>query len=91
MSAGATIVKRQRSEAYDKRKLYASIHASCLAVSAPIGAAEITAEKVVHHVEKWLAEKQEVTSADIRRIASKHLNFYHPEAAYMYAYSRLML
>lgn len=91
MSGGATIVKRRHSEPYDGRKLYASIHASCLAVRAPIGAAEITAEKVVLGVEKWLAKKQEVTSADIRRITAKHLDFYHPDAAYMYQHSRLML
>ncbi len=87
------IVKRRpgHSEDYDERKLYASIYASCLAVRTPVGSSEITADKVCQDIQKWLAEKPEITSADIRRKASEHLAVYHPDAAYMYKHHRLML
>lgn len=87
------IVKRSpgHSETYDERKLYASIYASCLAVRAPVGSAEITAEKVCHDMQAWLSKKPEVTANDIRRIASTHLTAYHPDAAYMYKHHRCMI
>ena len=93
MTAPTIIVKRARdhSETYDERKLYASIYASCLAVCTPVGSAEITADKVCQDIRGWLAKKPEVTSSDIRRQASKHLDVYHPDAAYMYQHHRMML
>lgn len=93
MKPPTIIVKRARdhSETYDERKLYASVYASCLAVCAPVGSAEITADRVCKDMHAWLAKKPEVTSGDIRRHASKHLSVYHPDAAYMYQHHRMML
>lgn len=84
------VVKRKNhTEPYDQRKLYASIYASCLAVREPEGSAELIAERVVTDFEKWLASKHEVTAHDVRRIASQYLNAYHPDAAYIYKHHRL--
>jgi hypothetical protein len=48
------------------------------------GEAHTTARQVCERVVEWLKDKTEVTSHDIRRIAGKYLNTYHPDAAYMY-------
>lgn len=85
------IVKRNnRSEAYDERKLYASIYASCLSVREPDSAAELIAEKVCGDVRTWLQRKSEVSSADIRKIASTYLETLNPNAAFLYQHHRIM-
>jgi transcriptional regulator NrdR family protein len=80
------IVKRHPNhpEPYDERKLYASIYASCLSVRAPVGEAELTAERVCKDLLPWIQKKSEITSKDIRAHASSHLTVYNPHAAYMY-------
>jgi transcriptional regulator NrdR family protein len=84
-SSQKRIVKRRRhTEQYQRQKLEKSIHASCLSVRDFVGAAELTATMVCDHVESWLAEKNEVTSVDIRRIAGNALRTYSPDAAYVY-------
>ena len=87
------IVKRQQRtpEAFDPVKLHNSIAAACLAVRAFEGEAHITAERVCKAVLDWLMTKKEVTSADLRRVAAKHLTLYHPEAAYIYEHHRLIV
>lgn len=77
-------------EAYDNRKVYASIYASCLSVHEPNAAAEIIAEKVTKDLERWLKPKNEVTSADIRQIAGKCLSEINPHAGYLYLHHRIM-
>ena len=88
----AYIVKRgtHGSEAFDPLKLHQSVVAACLSVRALEGEAHTTAEHVCRHVMDWLQEKTEVTSADIRRVASKYLGIYHPEAAYLYEHHQLV-
>ena len=84
---GPEIIKRRRtrsSEHFDPVKLHASVLAACLSVRSPEGEAETTAKNVVDGVIKWLESKAEVTSNDLRRVASVHLQKYHPEAAYLY-------
>lgn len=89
----AYVVKRgsEDSERFDPVKLHNSIFASCMSVRAFEGEAHMTAEQVCKGVINWLAEKAEVSTADIRRIAAEHLGVYHPEAAYMYEQYRLIL
>lgn len=85
------IVKRAgHVELYDARKLYASIYASALAVSEPVGSAELIAQEVVKLVEEWLNPKHEVTSNDIRREASKHLNVINADAGFQYTNHRVI-
>lgn len=81
------IVKRQGqrpTEEFDPVKLHASIAAACLSVRTPDGEADTFAHRIVADVSKWLEQKAEVTSNDIRRVASFHLMKYHPQAAYLY-------
>ena len=85
------IVKRAgHNEPYDGRKLYASIFAACLAVKEPIATAELVAQEVQSQTEKWLEQKHEVTSNDIRREAAKHLQVINPNAAYQYLHHRVI-
>ena len=88
----AHIVKRTpgHNEAYDERKLYASVYASCLSVRTPVGEAELTAERICKDIDPWLDGKAEITSADIRRKAAVHLAVYNPHAAYIYKHHRLI-
>jgi len=88
----AYVIKRNShdSEVFDVLKLHQSIVAACLSVRAFEGEAHDTAERVCRHVITWLMSKTEVTSADIRRVASHHLRAYHPEAAYLYEHHQLV-
>lgn len=94
MSTAIDIVKRsgQRpSEQFNRDKLHSSIRAACLSVRSPEGVAETTAKNVCDAVIIWCNTKPEVTSHDIRRIASQHLERFHPEAAYLYKHHRLVI
>lgn len=85
------IVKRAgHSEPYDRRKLYASIYATCLALREPVATAEMTASEAEKYVEKWLERKHEVTSNDIRRVAAGHLKSLNPEVAFQYLHHRVV-
>lgn len=79
------------SEPYDERKLYTSIYASCLSVRTPAGSAKITATDVCRRIAPWLSKKPEITSADIRRKASEHLDVYNTQAAFVYKFHRALL
>jgi len=86
------IAKHHRpAESFDPVKLHESIAAACLAVRAFEGEAQITAERVCKAVLSWLLTKSEVTSADVRRVAARHLALYDPEAAYMYEHHRMII
>lgn len=88
----AYVIKRgsHDTEAFDPLKLHQSVVAACLSVRAFEGEAHATAERVCRYVIAWLMTKTEVTSADIRRVASIHLQSYHPEAAYLYEHHQLV-
>ena len=75
-------------ETYSRDKLHHSILAACLSVRSAEGSASITADLVCDAVEKWLNERPEVTSDDIRRVAARTLKVHHPEAAYFYTHHK---
>ena len=88
------IVKRggaRPSESFQREKLHTSIVAACLSAGAPTGQAETIAKNVTEAVLGWLSARPEVTSHDVRRIAAKHLNTHHPDAAYLYEHHRTIL
>lgn len=94
MSTISYIVKRQGkrpTEAFERQKLYASIFATCLSAQAPEGLAEATANSVCDAVTRWLADKPEVTSEDIRRKATETLARHHPEAAHLYKHHHMVI
>lgn len=83
------IVKRQgHTEAYDQRKLYASVYASLVSLRTAAPEAELVADRVCKHVEEWLDKKHEVTSKDILRNAAHHLQNYNDDAAFLYLHHR---
>ena len=81
----------KNSHPFNPLQLHESIVSACLAVRSYEGEAHNTAERVCRKVIEWLAPKDEVTSSDVRRVASKHLSIYHPEAAYMYQNMEMMV
>ena len=94
MQQAIDIVKRsgrRPSESYARSKLHASIVAACLSVRSPSGEADTVADHVCQIVQDWCNTKPEVTSSDIRRVAARALETYHPEAAYLYKHHRLVL
>ena len=94
MPKAIDIVKRggrRPSETFDPEKLHASIRAALLSTKAPVGEANMTALAVTDTVILWLSDHPEVTSDDLRRIASDRLTVYHPEAAYIYKHHQLIL
>lgn len=87
MNLSVDIIKHDGSrptEQFMRKKLHASIVASCLSVRAPEGQAEEIANAVCDAVIIWLQKRPEITSNDVRRVASRHLKCHHPEAAYLY-------
>ena len=79
------------SERFDPLRLHQSVVAACRSVRSLEGDDHLTAQHVCEHILTWLATKTEVTAQDIRRMASRYLASYHPDAAYMYSNDREML
>ena len=72
------------TEPFAVEKLRRSVYAACLNVRAPEASAKATTEMVCNDVIKWLSDKQEVTSLDIKDKTTEFLQKYHPEASYIY-------
>ena len=88
------IVKRkgQRpTEAFERAKLHRSIVAATLSARTPEGQADNIAHAVTNYVLEWLENRPEVTSHDIRLVATRHLRAHHPDAAYLYEQHRTTL
>lgn len=94
MGLAIDVVKRsgrRPTETFDQEKLLRSILAACRSVRTPDGEAESTAGNVTHAVVLWLENKPVVTSHDLRRLTSAHLERYHPDAAYFYQHHRIII
>ncbi len=94
MTLSIDVVKRagrRPSEPFDPDKLRRSVIAACLSVRSPEGEAESTAAKVTSAVVVWVDTKPGITSHDIRRLTTRHLERYHPEAAYFYQHHKRII
>lgn len=95
MSDETTVIikrKGQRpTESFDRTKLHQSIVAASLSARAPDGQADSIAHAVTNYVLEWLESRPEVTSHDIRLVATRHLRAHHPDAAYLYEQHRTIL
>lgn len=94
MDVTINIVKRKGkrdSEEFNPDKLHKSIVAACLSVRTPIGEAESIARRVSFGVIGWCAQRGEVTSDDLRRVAALTLEKFHQEAAYLYRHHELIV
>lgn len=88
------IIKRdgkRPSEAFRYHKLEDSVRAACLSVRCPDGEADMLAKMISDLVETWCSNRSSVTSRDLRRVASEHLERLHPEAAYFYQQHRTVI
>ena len=79
------------SKPFSSQRLTDSIHAACLSVNLPDGLAVDTAKHTTKAVELWLSGKTEVTTEDVRRIATHALTVVSPEAAYLYKHEKTIL
>lgn len=94
MSQSVSVIKQrgQRpSEQFSDSKLKSSIESACLSVNLSEGVASDTANHVCQAVEAWLQSKHEVTSDDIRRVATQALTVISPEASYLYKHHHKIL
>jgi transcriptional regulator NrdR family protein len=94
MSHIISIIKRngnRPNESYSEQKLRSSIVRTCMSAGSPEGQAEKTADLVCKDVAHWLEIRHEVTSQDIRLVASRSLKKHHPEAAYLYEQHRITI
>lgn len=94
MVLSVDVIKRggqRQSERFQRDKLHASIVATCLSVRTPEGQAITIANAVCEEVIIWLEKHPEITSQDIRLVATRHLKAQHPEAAYLYEQNRITI
>jgi transcriptional regulator NrdR family protein len=84
------IKRRGHSEAFNETKLTASLYATCLSAHIKPDRAKTIANKVTSEVAKWLANKTEITTNDIRREAGKLLSEQEPHAGYWYLNHRII-
>lgn len=83
------IVKRRgHTEAFDIKKLYASLYAACRSIRMSEPESEMLADKISREIEKSIEKAQAVSSNEIFRLGEKHLSAHNPEAAYMYKHHR---
>lgn len=82
---------RRPSEEFSAEKLHHSIVAACLSDRTPDGDAEAIARHVCLQVIAWCSQKGEITSSDVRLMASRVLERFHPEAAYLYKHHQALI
>lgn len=79
------IVKRKgHKQEYDERKVYASIYAACLSAHSEKEEAEATASLVTREVNKWIVDKESVTSDELFKQTGEELMHLNKDAAFMY-------
>lgn len=71
-------------EYFSKQKFIDSIVQSCLAVGTSQAEAETFAQEVYKVIIKWLSNKPEITSSDLRLQTYQTLAIFNPEAAFFY-------
>ena len=94
MNTAVDIIKhggKRPTEKFARNKLHTSIVAACLSVRAPEGQAETTSNAVCDDVIDWLKGHSEVTSNDIRVVATRSLKKYHSDAAYLYEQHKIII
>ncbi len=81
----AVVVKRRgKSEEFDEKKVYSSVHAACVECSMGEKQSDALAWKMVDEVKKFLKGKEEVNSTEIFGLVIQKLAREHEPAAFMY-------
>lgn len=73
-----------QSEKFSKQKFLESVKTSCVAVGASESEADLCAQEVLKQIIKWIANKPEFTSSDLRLQTYQVLTVFNPEAAFFY-------
>ena len=71
-------------EEFEIDKLKRSLDLSFNIVNSPDGQKKIYIDRILKNFMKWLKDKQEITSADIKRIIIIYMEEIHPDVAYIY-------
>lgn len=80
-----------QSEKFSQVKFRNSIKTSCLAVGTSEQEADLYAQEVYKQIAKWIKNKPELTSSDLRLQTWQVLTVFNPEAAYFYrSYKQLI-
>lgn len=90
MSTGLVVKRSGEDEAYDERKLYASIYLSLRVANENDKKSEVIAAEIVKILSRWMNGKSHVTAHDIREHAAHHLSEYNPTASYLYKHHRVL-
>ncbi len=81
----ATIVKTNRTkEAFNNKKLYASIYSSCLSAQLPKKECQRIAKKIYADVVKILSKQQCLLSEEVSATVTKAMAKHQKELAFMY-------
>lgn len=83
--------KSEQINHFDHDRLKKSVMTACLSARRPDGQAEATAKAVTDEVVKWIKQRPDITSGDLRRITAKNLAHYDPEAAYLYTQTHITI
>ena len=73
-----------KTEDFDRERLIGNVKRAVVANRTPIGDAENCVQRVIERVERWLADKTEVTSHELRLQTATALECYDTDAADYY-------
>ena len=71
-------------EEFEIDKLKRSLELSFNIANSPDGQKKIYIDRILKSFMKWIKDKQEITSADIKRIIIIYMEEIHPDVAYIY-------
>lgn len=71
-------------EEFEIDKLKRSLELSFNIVNSPDGQKKIYIDRILKSFMKWIKDKQEITSADIKRIIIVYMEEIYPDVAYIY-------
>lgn len=79
------IVKRRgATQEYDDKKVFASVYSACINSHLSELEAEYVADTVTSKINKWVNDKAQVTSEDIRQEILAYLRIINKDIAMMY-------
>jgi transcriptional regulator NrdR family protein len=83
------VVKRHgHAEAFDERKIYASVYEACHAAQLSTSQAEKIAASASSNMKKWIEKKTQVNAHEIHQEVVRALKKHHEDAAYLYEHHR---
>ena len=87
-SARHVVKRRGHTEAFDERKIYASVYESCHAGKLSTKQAEKIATSVSSSIKKWAEKKDHMNSHEIHKEVVKALHKHHADVAYLYEHHK---